>query len=503
VTDQVLLRAENISKGFPGVQALNEVSFEVYEGEVHGLVGENGAGKTTLVHVLSGAHQRDSGHIYYGGAEVELRNPHEAARLGIAVVHQEAALAPNLSVADNIFLGHIPASGVGFIRQEQMDDEARRLLASLGIEMDVRQNVEYLTSSEQQLVEIAKALSYRARLVMMDEPNSSLAAMETERLFETIERLRKEGMAIVFVSHRLNEVFHICDRITILRDGRRIATVDTDATSIEAVIQMMVGREMRVQPRARGTVSGEPILEVEGLERGEDVNGVSFTLHEGEILGFAGLVGAGRTAMAMTLFGALAATAGEVSIDGERVHISSPMDAVEQGIGFVPEDKKLQGLFLNMAVRENVSMAILPELARAGFLDQAKERAVVSEYVDRLAIQTPSIEQTVANLSGGNQQKVVMSRWLAMRPKVLILDEPTQGIDVGAKAEIHDLISDLAAQGMGIILISSELPELLALSDRLLVMKEGRIVGEYPWTEALSEDIMRSALQGAVPVDEA
>jgi ribose transport system ATP-binding protein len=356
-----------------------------------------------------------------------------------------------------------------------------------------------LTSSEQQLVEIAKALSYRARLVMMDEPNSSLAAMETERLFETIERLRKEGMAIVFVSHRLNEVFHICDRITVLRDGRRIATVDKDATSIEAVIQMMVGREMRVLPRDRGHVRGEPVLEARGLEHGHEVNGVSFTLHAGEILGFAGLVGAGRTAMAMTLFGAFPATAGEVRIDGEKIHISSPKDAVRRGIGFVPEDKKLQGLFLNMAVRENVSMAVLPELARAGFLDQGKERAVVSEYVDRLTIQTPSIEQTVANLSGGNQQKVVMSRWLAMRPKVLILDEPTQGIDVGAKAEIHDIISDLAAQGMGIILISSELPELLALSDRLMVMKEGRIVGEYPWTEALSEDIMRSALQGAAP----
>jgi ribose transport system ATP-binding protein len=502
VTGGVLLRAENISKGFPGVQALNEVSFEVHEGEVHGLVGENGAGKTTLVHVLSGAHRRDAGHIYYGGQDVDLRNPHEAARLGIAVVHQEAALAPNLSVADNIFLGHMPSSNLGFIRQEQVDDEARRLLASLGVEMDVRQSVERLTASEQQLVEIAKALSYQARLVMMDEPNSSLASMETDRLFKTIERLRGEGIAVVFVSHRLSEVFHICDRITVLRDGRRIATVDTEDTSVESVIQMMVGREMRVQPRERAPVSGEPILEVRGLEHDNEVNGVSFTLHAGEILGFAGLVGAGRTAMAMTLFGALRASGGEVHVEGERTDISSPMDAVRRRIGFVPEDKKLQGLFLGMAVRENVSMAILRDLARLGFLSQDKERSVVSEYVDRLHVQTPSIEQTVANLSGGNQQKVVMSRWLAMRPKVLILDEPTQGIDVGAKAEIHDIISDLAAQGMGIILISSELPELLALSDRLLVMKEGRIVGEYPWTEALSEDIMRSALQGAAPSNE-
>jgi ribose transport system ATP-binding protein len=502
VTDGVLLRAENISKGFPGVQALNEVSFEVYEGEVHGLVGENGAGKTTLVHVLSGAHRRDAGHIYYGGQDVDLRNPHEAARLGIAVVHQEAALAPNLSVADNIFLGHMPSSNLGFIRQEQVDDEAHRLLASLGVEMDVRQSVERLTASEQQLVEIAKALSYQARLVMMDEPNSSLASMETDRLFQTIERLRGEGIAVVFVSHRLSEVFHICDRITVLRDGKRIATVDTGATSVESVIQMMVGREMRVQPRERAPVSGEPILEVRGLEHDNEVNGVSFTLHAGEILGFAGLVGAGRTAMAMTLFGALRASGGEVHVEGERTDISSPGDAVRRRIGFVPEDKKLQGLFLSMAVRENVSMAILRDLAHFGFLNQDKERSVVSEYVDRLHVQTPSIEQTVANLSGGNQQKVVMSRWLAMRPKVLILDEPTQGIDVGAKAEIHDIISDLAAQGMGIILISSELPELLALSDRLLVMKEGRIVGEYPWTEALSEDIMRSALQGAAPSNE-
>jgi ribose transport system ATP-binding protein len=499
VTDRVLLRAENIRKGFPGVQALDQVSFEVYEGEVHGLVGENGAGKTTLVHVLSGAHKRDEGHIYYGGVDVDLRDPHEAAQLGIAVVHQEAALAPTLSVADNIFLGHLPSSRLGFVRQEEMQDQARKLLESLGIEMDVQQDVERLTSSEQQLVEIAKALSYRARLVMMDEPNSSLAAMETERLFETIERLRREGMAIVFVSHRLNEVFHICDRITVLRDGRRIATVDKEATSIEAVIQMMVGREMRVLPRDRGHVKGEPVLEARGLEHAGEVNGINFTLHAGEILGFAGLVGAGRTAMAMTLFGALAPTAGDVFIDGKRTRISSPRDAVQRGVGFVPEDKKLQGLFLNMAVRENVSMAILPELARVGFVDQRKERSVASEYVDLLAIQTPSIEQIVTNLSGGNQQKVVMSRWLAMRPKVLILDEPTQGIDVGAKAEIHDIISDLAAQGMGIILISSELPELLALSDRLMVMKEGRIVGEYPWTEALSEDIMRSALQGAAP----
>lgn len=497
MTDPVLLRAEHISKGFPGVQALDNVSFEVYEGEVHGLVGENGAGKTTLVHVLSGAYQRDAGHIQFAGDDVELRNPHEAAQLGIAVVHQEAALAPTLSIADNVFLGHIPSSRLGLVRQQQINDEASKLLASLGIRMDVRRNVEHLTSSEQQLVEIAKALSHRARLVMMDEPNSSLAAIETERLFDTIERLRSEGIATVFVSHRLSEVFHICDRITVLRDGKRIATVDKEATSIGEVIKMMVGREMRVEPRDRGHARGEPVLEARGLEHGSEVRGVSFTLHAGEILGFAGLVGAGRTAMAMTLFGALAATAGEVFVDGQRIHISSPRDAVQRGFGFLPEDKKLQGLFLNMAVRENVSMAILPELARVGFLDQGKERSVASEYVDRLAIQTPSIEQIVANLSGGNQQKVVMSRWLAMRPRVLILDEPTQGIDVGAKAEIHDIISDLAAQGMGIILISSELPELLALSHRLLVMKEGRIVGEYPWTEALSEDIMRSALQGS------
>jgi ribose transport system ATP-binding protein len=495
LANMTLLRAENISKAFPGVQALDNISFEAIEGEVHGLVGENGAGKTTLAHILSGSYVRDEGHIWLNGKEVKLSTPHEAAQLGISIVHQEAALAPSLSVADNIFLGHMPTSKMGLVGQRQMNEAAAQILRSIGQEINVQRRVDSLTVAEQQIVEIAKTLALNSKIIFMDEPTSSLSAKEIDRLFELINRLKSERIAIVFVSHRLDEIFRICDRITVLRDGKLIATVMTDETSIDEVIRMMVGRSVRVPPRTDRQVTTRAILEVKGLQRGNEVKKINFCLHEGEVLGFAGLVGAGRSKMAATLFGLTPAEAGEIYVEGRRVPVTSPRDAVAAGMGFVPEDRKQQGLFLNMAVRENISISILYRLVRAGMVNRTGEMQIVKNFIQRLNIRTPSLEQAVTKLSGGNQQKVVIARWLAVHPKVLILDEPTQGIDVGAKAEIYNIINDLATQGIGIIFISSDLPELLAISDRILVMRDGSIVSEHAWTEALSEEIMSDALR--------
>ncbi|MGE5507923.1 MAG: sugar ABC transporter ATP-binding protein [Chitinophagales bacterium] len=492
--EQVVLHMEHISKSFPGVQALDDVSLDVRSGEVLALVGENGAGKSTLIKILSGVHPRDAGQITLRGRRVDLDSPHQAQQLGISTIHQEFNLVPTLTVAENIFLGREPEARRGLIDRARLERESRQLLQELEVELDPRAKVRNLSVAQRQVVEIAKALSLRAELIIMDEPTSALTERETLTLFRMMQSLRSRGAAIIFISHRLEEVLAVSDRITILRDGRNVGTVVTAESSREAIVALMVGRTLTDEARpVAGRRLSRPLLEVKGLSTSILLREVSFTLHRGEILGFAGLMGAGRTEVARAIFGVDHPTAGEILLDGKPVAFRSPRDAIQHGLGFVPEDRKLQALLLRMTVRENISLAGLASLDRWGFVDRGQERTRVREYVDRLGIRTPSLEQRTANLSGGNQQKVVIAKWLFTHPRILILDEPTRGIDVGSKQEIHQLIRSLAEQGVSLIVISSELPEILALSDRVAVMHEGRLTGILERAEASPERIMSLA----------
>ncbi len=498
MTDTLLLSMEHISKRFPGVQALDDVSFEVVPGEVHALVGENGAGKSTLMKILTGALPRDSGGVRWLGAPVEIDTPGQALALGISMIHQELALIPVLDVGQNIFLGREPARGrLGLVDWDGLYLAAEAQLARVGLEVDARTRVEELSIAQRQMVEIAKALSFESRLIVMDEPTSSLTEREVETLFALIRSLKAQGVSVVFISHRLEEVFQVADRVTVLRDGRHIATAPLGELSVPAVVRMMVGREVAQVSAGAPILDGQVVLEVRGLSRGRTVRDVSLKLHQGEILGMFGLVGSGRTDLARALFGVDPIERGEVWIDGRRARIDSPRRAIAQGLGFVPEDRKAQGLFLNMAVGQNVTIAALGDLARLDFIDFARMRRLAQEYVERLDIRTPGLGQRVRNLSGGNQQKTVIARWLTLHPKVLILDEPTRGIDVGAKAEIHALMRALAREGVAVLMISSELPEIMAVSDRIVVMREGRVVGELSRAEASQDRIMFYATGGA------
>jgi ABC-type sugar transport system ATPase subunit len=490
--DRPLLQVRQLSKRFPGVQALSAVDLDVRAGEAHAVCGENGAGKSTLMKIVAGIYARDSGEIFWKGRPIEITSPRQALDHGISMIHQELNLAPNLSVAENILLGRAPARG-GFIDWAGLFARAQTLVDRLGIDLDVRLPVEDLTVARQQMVEIAKALSYRSELIIMDEPTSALSEREAETLFGIIDRLKAEGVAVVYISHRLEEIFRVADRVTVLRDGRLVETLPIGQATQARLINRMVGRELnRLFPKEEVEI-GEPILEVRHLTRAGVIHDVSFQLRRGEILGLAGLIGAGRTELVRALFGADPPDAGEIWLEGKPVRIRGPRDAIRLGIGFVTEDRKLQGLVLGMTVRENTTLASLRQVSRFGFLDLPWERTVAREFVDRLDIRTPSVEQEVVNLSGGNQQKVVLAKWLATRPKVLILDEPTRGIDVGAKAEVHGLMSRLAGQGVGIIMISSELPEILGMSDRILVVREGRISGEFRRGQATQEAILACA----------
>ena len=495
-----LLRIANVSKGFPGVQALDDVSVDIIAGEVLALVGENGAGKSTLMKILSGVYAPDGGAILLDGAEVAIGSPLHAQRLGIAIIYQEFNLMPNLSVAANIFVGREPARA-GLIDERRMRHDARALLQSLEQDIDTRTLVSELSVAHQQMVEIAKALSLRARVLIMDEPTSALTEHETAILLRVIRRLRVQGLAIVFISHRLDEVLAIADRVAVLRDGRLIDTSPAAETTKAGLINRMVGRPLaEFYPRQRSERGG-PVLEVRRLDHVVGRPGgaplrlqnISFTLHHGEVLGLAGLVGAGRTELARVLFGADPASQGEILIDGRTVDVRSPAAAIRHGIGLVPEDRKQQALILDLSVRENMTLPGLVRLSRRGFVSRVRERAQVRHFVDALRIKTTGSEQLVVDLSGGNQQKVILARWLALHPRVLILDEPTRGVDVGAKAEIHALIGELATAGTGVLVISSELPEVLNLADRILVMSHGRLTGEFTRAEATQEKIMASA----------
>jgi len=496
-SDGTFLQMEGISKAFPGVQALQDVTFEVARGEIHALVGENGAGKSTLMKILTGALPRDEGVIKLRGDVAEIGAPADAQALGISMIHQELSLIPYLTVGQNIYLGREPRARIpGFIDWPALYDRAQRWLDQLDVDVDARSEVKDLRIAQQQMVEVAKALSLNADLIAMDEPTSALTERETEVLFRVMRSLREQGVSLIFISHRLEEVFEIADRVTVLRDGRLIDTAFISELDEDKVVRMMVGRELgEMYPKA-DLQRQELVLEATDLRDGRELRGVTFRLHCGEILGLAGLVGAGRTALAETLFGIRPAAGGEVRVAGRPVTIRSPGEAIKMGMGFVPEDRKQQGLFMNMAVRENIMLSALGKVARLGFVNFARADRLAREEVERLDIRTPSLRQRVRNLSGGNQQKVIIARWLTLKPKVLILDEPTRGIDVAAKAEIHALMNQLAQEGVAVLMISSELPEILGVSDRILVMHEGRVTGEFSREQANQDDIMRAATGG-------
>jgi len=492
---QPIIELRDISKQFPGVRALDHVSFDVLPGEVHALLGENGAGKSTLIKIMTGAYQPDSGTILFDDKPVEIGGTSQSQNLGIAAIYQELSLYPELTIAENIFMGHQPRMRFGLIDWQTMQQRARELLHELDADdLDPLQKVSGLSVGNQQRVEIAKALSQSARVLIMDEPTAALTQRDADRLFAIVRRLRERGVAVIYISHRLEEVFLLADRVTVLRDGQVVGTQPVGATSQPELIRMMVGRTLdALFPKHDATI-GAPLLEVKDIAYGRMVRGVSFELRRGEIVGLAGLVGAGRSETALALFGITPAESGAIVLDGRAVNIRSPRQAMQLGLAYVPEDRKNQGLILPMTVRENTTMAILRRLTNGGFVDRRAERKITGEYVEQLRIRTPSIAQVVRNLSGGNQQKVVVAKWLAAKPKVLILDEPTRGIDVGAKAEIHRLMSALAEQGLAILMISSELPEILGMSDRVLVMRQGQIVAEFDRAHATQEAIIGAAM---------
>ena len=485
---EVALELRNIHKRFPGVHALKGISFDVRAGEVHALVGENGAGKSTLIKVMAGVHQPDEGELLVRNNAVTFQSPKDAQTRGIDTIHQELSLYPELSVAENIFLGHAPMRHLGptwsplnVIDWQDMNTQAATLLAELDAsDIDVRRKVGTLNIGNRQRVEIAKALSLEASVLIMDEPTAALTEADVAQLFILTKKLRERGVAIIYITHRLREVFELADRVTVLRDGAYIGSHPTTETNERQLISMMVGRTIdQLFPKQTGTI-GEVVLEVNHLHAPPLTNDVSLTVRAGEIVGLAGLVGSGRSETAQALFGIRPIEGGEVRINGEVVNIDTPRAAIRHGIAYVPEDRALQGLIRPMTIRENVSLAVLQDIAQGVFLNDRAERALARDAIEQFAIRATGGEQVAGNLSGGNQQKVVVSKWLASKPKVLIIDEPTRGVDVGAKAEIHRLMSELAVrEGLAILMISSELLEILGMSDRVLVMREGHLVAAF------------------------
>ncbi len=481
-----------ISKRFGATAALTDVSMDLRAGEIHALVGENGAGKSTLVKILAGVHAPDAGTILLDGVETQIADPTAARAHRVAVVHQEPRLFPDLSVAENVFLANPPTGRLGEISWREMRRAAAALFTQLDVRLDVGAPVRGLSMADQQLVEIAKALSLDARVLILDEPTASLSTHEVERLFTIVRRTRDRGVAVLFVSHRLDEVFRLSDRATVFRDGRHVITAATRDLTTADLVRHMVGRAVTLFPKGEAAI-GEVLLEVRGLTRAGEFRDVSFTVRAGEILGLAGLVGAGRTEIARVLFGISRPSGGEVRLDGRPVHLATPSAALRAGIAYVPEDRHLDGLVLDFSIADNITLPILPRLFPRLFVRRSTERSLAKGYTDQLQVRMTGVDQLVQALSGGNQQKVVIAKWLATKPRVLILDEPTRGVDIGAKVEVHRIMSDLAASGLGIILISSELPEILAMSDRILVLHEGRITAEIARADATEERVMFAA----------
>jgi ABC-type sugar transport system ATPase subunit len=488
-----MLQMTGLSKSFPGVQALDAVDFDMRAGEIHALVGENGAGKSTLIKILSGALQPDQGQIVLRGEKVVFHNPREALAAGIATINQELMLIPQLSVAENILLGRLPQGALWRVDWEPLRDHARQALAALGVNLDPDLLVESLSVAQQQVTEIARALSRQADIIVMDEPTSALTEQEIDHLLDTVEKLREQNRAVIFITHKLDEVFRVADRITVLRDGHKIGTLAAVDTSPDEVVNMMVGRSVDSLFKKEESEIGEPVLEVRNLTRKGAFYDVSLTLHRGEILGLAGLVGAGRTDLVRAIFGVDPLDSGELWVDGKRVERLTPERMIDAGLGLAPEDRKRDGLVLGMTVSDNLSLVTLRTLARWGLRNRSREQEVVTKQFSDLSIQAPSLATEVITLSGGNQQKVVIGKWLATQPRILILDEPTRGIDIGAKAEVHGIMQRLAGEGVAILLVSSELVEIMNVSDRILVMFEGRITGEFSHDEASEEKIMTRA----------
>ncbi len=492
---QPTVELRDINKRFGDVEVLHHVALSLYPGEVHALVGENGAGKSTLVKILAGVYLPDSGSLLIEGEPVTLHNPAQAQRHGIAVIHQQPSLFPDLDVAENIFMGRQPLDRLGRIDWAKMQREVNDLLRRLDAHFDARTPVRSLSVADQQLVEIAKALSMQTTLLVMDEPTAALSAREVDDLFAIVRQLRSQHVAILFISHRLEEIFAIADRVTVLRDGSYILSKPMNELSLPEIISAMVGREMTSLFQKQEANIGSVVMEVRGLMRSGEFRDINFAVRQGEILGFSGLVGAGRTEMACAIFGITKPQAGTILLDGKAITIHSPADAMRHGIAYVPEDRYLNGLVREFPIATNVTMPIWRQISGwLGIVDQRRERAIANDYYQRLQIHATSIQQIAQSLSGGNQQKVVIAKWLATKPRVLILDEPTRGIDIGAKAEVHRLISQLAAEGMAIVMISSELPEVLAMSDRILVMHEGRITGEFNRGNASQENLLAAAM---------
>ena len=491
---EVILTMKDIDKSFPGVHALDHVNFEVKRGEVHALMGENGAGKSTLMKVLTGIYQKDSGSIVYKGQETEFHNTREAQDAGVVIVHQELNMVGDLTVAQNIFIGREPKKGFR-IDDKKMIEDSKKLFQDLNIEINPKEKMKNLTVGKQQMCEIAKAISHKAEVIIFDEPSAALTEKEIADLFEIIRDLRKKNLGIVYISHRMDEIKTITDRVTVMRDGGYVGTLITKDSTKEDIINMMVGRVIYEDPKQESAVPADApvVLKVEHLNAGKMVQDVSFELHKGEILGFSGLMGAGRTETARALFGADPKESGDIYVNGEKVTINCPQDAVKCGIGYLSEDRKRYGVAVQKTVAENTTMATVHQFMRGIFINRKKEAAVAQEYVDALATKTPSVDQLVVNLSGGNQQKVVIAKWLTRDSDILIFDEPTRGIDVGAKNEIYKLMNKLAAEGKSIIMISSEMTEILRMSDRIVVMCEGKKTGEIGIAEATQEKIMNLA----------
>lgn len=490
---ETLLKISGIDKAFPGVQALKNACLNVYAGRVMALMGENGAGKSTLMKILTGIYHRDAGTIEYLGKAVNFPNPKASQEAGLSIIHQELNILGNLSIAENIFLGREPVHSWGGINFGKMYAESDRLLARLGVKHSSKKSASELSIGERQMVEIAKALSFESKVIVMDEPTDALTDTETEALFNVIRELKAEGRGIVYISHRLKEIFQICDDVTVLRDGQFIGERAVAGLTEDRLIEMMVGRQLDEQYPHIDVPMGDVRLTVKELS-GSGVENVSFELRSGEILGVSGLMGAGRTELMKVLYGALPKTAGEVYLNGKSIHNQSPQDGLDNGIVYISEDRKGDGLILGMSVKENMSLTALSQLSEKGRINQVKERIITQDFIDLFNIKTPSLDKIIGELSGGNQQKVAIAKGLMTRPNVLILDEPTRGVDVGAKKEIYQLINQFKAEGLSILLVSSDMPEVLGMSDRILVMREGKISGEFDRLQATQEKLLSAAI---------
>lgn len=493
--EKYILQMEGITKGFPGVKALDGVDLKLKEGSVMALLGENGAGKSTLMKILSGVYTKDSGTIFFEGQNLEVKNPRDAQEKGIAIIHQELNLIPQLSIGENIFLGREPLKVGGLIDWKKLYEDSQKLIAQLGLEYSPKKLVEDLSVAEQQLVEVAKALSMDSKVIIMDEPTDALMDAEVERLFSIIKKLKSENKSVVFISHRLKEIFEICDEVTIIRDGKYVGSKLVEEITEDQIIEMMVGRKLTEQfPRVE-VEAGKMMLEVKNLKN-KYLKDISFDLKEGEILGIAGLVGSKRTELAKTLYGVYHKESGNVILDGKEINPKTPKEALDSGIVYISEDRKQEGLILELSIRENMTISSLDTFKKSfGMIDKSKEEKTVQTYISKMSIKTPTMNQLIKNLSGGNQQKVAIAKGLMRNPKVLILDEPTRGVDVGAKKEIYELINELKKEGKSIIVISSEMPEILGISDRIIVMHEGSLKGILYTKDASQEKIMGCALQ--------